>query len=104
MQAAIVELLRRLQAERGLAILFITHNLALVRSIAQDVVVLANGVVVETGSAEKVLERPSDAYTIELLEDVPKLGSTKSSAPRHVPSRSAGRRPRLGECRVPSGD
>ena len=79
-QAAIVELLRRLQAERGLAMLFITHNLALVRSIAQDVVVLANGVVVETGSVEKVLERPSDAYTIQLLEDVPKLGSARSSA------------------------
>ncbi len=89
-QAAIVELLRRLQAERGLAILFITHNLALVRSIAQDVVVLANGVVVETGSAEKVLERPSDAYTIQLLEDVPKLGSTKSSAPRTRPQPVSG--------------
>ena len=84
-QAAIVELLRRLQAERGLAVLFITHNLALVRSIAQDVVVLANGVVVETGSVEKVLERPSDAYTIQLLEDVPKLGSATSRAHRAGP-------------------
>jgi peptide/nickel transport system ATP-binding protein len=72
-QAAIVGLLRRLQAERGLAMLFITHNLALVRSIAQDIVVLANGVVVETGSVDQVLEHPSDAYTIQLLEDVPKL-------------------------------
>ena len=80
-QAAIVELLRRLQAERGLAMLFITHNLALVRSIAQDVVVLANGVVVERGSVEQVLQRPSDAYTIQLLEDVPKLGSARSGAP-----------------------
>jgi peptide/nickel transport system ATP-binding protein len=80
-QAAIVELLRRLQAERGLAMLFITHNLALVRSIAQDVVVLANGVVVERGSVEQVLQRPSDAYTIQLLEDVPKLGSARSVAP-----------------------
>jgi peptide/nickel transport system ATP-binding protein len=80
-QAAIVQLLRRLQAERGLAMLFITHNLALVRSIAQDIVVLANGVVVETGSVQTVLERPSDAYTIQLLEDVPKLGSARSDAP-----------------------
>jgi peptide/nickel transport system ATP-binding protein len=61
--------------------LFITHNLALVRSIAQDVVVLANGVVVERGSVEQVLQRPSDAYTIQLLEDVPKLGSARSVAP-----------------------
>ena len=88
-QAAIVELLRRLQAERGLAMLFITHNLALVRSIAQDVVVLANGVVVERGSVEQVLQRPSDAYTIQLLEDVPKLGPPDRARPAHVPSRSA---------------
>jgi peptide/nickel transport system ATP-binding protein len=80
-QAAIVELLRHLQAERGLAMLFITHNLALVRNIAQDIVVLAQGVVVETGSVEQVLEHPSDAYTIQLLEDVPKLGSARSGVP-----------------------
>lgn len=79
-QAAIIELLRRLQANRGLAMLFITHNLALVRSIAQDVVVLAKGVVVERGPVEKILERPSDAYTIQLLEDVPRLESARSSA------------------------
>ena len=51
-QAAIVELLRRLQNERGLSLLFITHNLALVRSIAQYVVVLHEGRVVETGQTE----------------------------------------------------
>jgi peptide/nickel transport system ATP-binding protein len=79
-QAAIIELLRRLQAKRGLALLFITHNLALVRSIAQEVVVLAAGVVVERGSVDQVLERPSEAYTIQLLEDVPRLGSARSKA------------------------
>jgi peptide/nickel transport system ATP-binding protein len=74
-QAAIVELLRRLQKERGLSLLFITHNLALVRSIAQEVVVLHEGRVVEHGSTDEVLSRPVDEYTIRLLEDVPKLTS-----------------------------
>ena len=49
MQAVIVELLRRLQSERHLSMVFITHNLALVRSIAQSLVVLVNGTVVESG-------------------------------------------------------
>src|SRR5205823_13991442 len=49
-QAVIVELLRRLQRERRLSMIFITHNVALVRSIAQSAVVLFEGRVVETGS------------------------------------------------------
>jgi peptide/nickel transport system ATP-binding protein len=74
-QAAVVELLRRLQNERGLSLLFITHNLALVRSIAQEVIVLHEGRVVERGLTDTVLSRPVDEYTIRLLEDVPKLTS-----------------------------
>lgn len=72
-QATIVELLRRLQAERGLSLLFITHNLALVRSIAQSVVVLSRGRVVESGPVEQVFEHPSHPYTVRLMDDVPKL-------------------------------
>jgi peptide/nickel transport system ATP-binding protein len=78
-QAIIVELLRGLQRERNLAMLFITHNLALVRSIAQSVVVLSEGRVVEQGPVEEVLERPRDSYTIRLLEDVPKLAQLRTS-------------------------
>jgi peptide/nickel transport system ATP-binding protein len=78
-QAAIVELLRRLQNERGLSLLFITHNLALVRSIAQEVVVLHEGSVVERGPTDTVLSHPVDEYTIRLLEDVPKLTSLTDS-------------------------
>jgi peptide/nickel transport system ATP-binding protein len=80
-QAAIVELLRRLQEERGLSLLFITHNLALVRSIAQEVVVLHEGRVVERGPTDAVLSHPVDAYTIGLLEDVPKLTSLAETTP-----------------------
>jgi peptide/nickel transport system ATP-binding protein len=72
-QAIIVELLRRLQTEHHLAMVFITHNLALVRSIAQDTVVLCEGRVVESGTVDEVLEHPKEAYTIRLMEDVPKL-------------------------------
>jgi len=74
-QAVIVELLRRLQREHRLAMIFITHNLALVRSIARDVVVLWDGCVVEAGPVDRVLGQPHDPYTIRLIEDVPKLGA-----------------------------
>jgi peptide/nickel transport system ATP-binding protein len=72
-QAVIVEELRRLQRERHLAMLFITHNLALVRSVAQRAVVLRDGAVVESGPVEEVLEHPADPYTARLMADVPKL-------------------------------
>jgi peptide/nickel transport system ATP-binding protein len=72
-QAVIVELLRRLQRERRIAMIFITHNLALVRSIAESVVVLSAGRAIETGDVEQVLEQPHDPYTIRLVEDVPGL-------------------------------
>jgi peptide/nickel transport system ATP-binding protein len=72
-QAVIVELLRRLQRDQHLSMIFITHNLALVRSIAQSAIVLSEGRVVEEGPVEQILEHPQDPYTIRLIEDVPKL-------------------------------
>ncbi len=72
-QAVIVELLRRLQRERQLSMIFITHNLALVRNIAQSAVVLCAGVVVESGPVEQILEYPANPYTVGLIRDVPKL-------------------------------
>ena len=74
-QATIIELLRRLQAEHRLAMLFITHNLALVRGIAQSVIVLSQGRVVEEGSVEEVFERPRDPYTIRLMSDAPRISA-----------------------------
>jgi peptide/nickel transport system ATP-binding protein len=72
-QAVIVELLRRLQRERHLALLFITHNISLVRSVAQSVAVLAGGHLVEFGPVNDVLDHPRDAYTAQLMSDVPSL-------------------------------
>jgi peptide/nickel transport system ATP-binding protein len=70
-QAQILNLLKDLQATFGLTILFISHNLAVVRQMADDVTVLRNGAVVETGAVEDVFERPSAAYTKELLALTP---------------------------------
>jgi peptide/nickel transport system ATP-binding protein len=74
-QAVIVEELRRLQRERHLAMIFITHNLALVRSVAQSAVVLCDGAVVESGPVEQILEHPANPYTIRLIADVPRLAA-----------------------------
>jgi peptide/nickel transport system ATP-binding protein len=72
-QAAIVQLLRALQQDMGLTMLFVTHNLPLVRSIAHRVVVMREGRVVEVGPAERVLHAPEDEYTQTLLANTPTL-------------------------------
>jgi peptide/nickel transport system ATP-binding protein len=77
-QAAVIEMLRRLQEEQSLSMLFITHNLALVRSIAQQVVVMSLGRIVESGPVEAVLDNPQAEYTQRLLEDVPKFSDVGS--------------------------
>jgi peptide/nickel transport system ATP-binding protein len=74
-QAVVVELLRAAAARRHLAMLFITHNLALVRNVAQLAVVLRHGEIVEAGPAEQVLARPGTDYTAQLMADVPRLRS-----------------------------
>jgi peptide/nickel transport system ATP-binding protein len=72
-QAAIVELLGELQRDLGLAMLFVTHNLPLVRSIAQRVAVMSGGRIVELGPVDRVLQDPTDEYTRRLLADTPSL-------------------------------
>jgi peptide/nickel transport system ATP-binding protein len=74
-QASIVGLLADLRAERDLAIIFVTHNLALVRSIADWVLVLNAGRIVESGPTGIVLDSPTDPYTRTLLADTPTLES-----------------------------
>ncbi len=74
-QAAIIELLADLRRELGLSMLFVTHNLPLVRSIAQRVAVMADGRIVELGTAEQVLSAPAKAYTQRLLADTPQIPS-----------------------------
>ena len=70
-QAQIINLLKDLQAEFGLAYLFIAHDLAVVRSVSDRITVMHHGRIVETGLAKDVYERPKDAYTKALLASVP---------------------------------
>jgi peptide/nickel transport system ATP-binding protein len=79
-QAAIVELLGSLQRDLGLSMLFITHNLPLVRSIAQRVAVLSQGNIVELGDTGQVLTDPQQPYTRQLLADTPSLETAASEA------------------------
>lgn len=72
-QGSITELLNRIKAERHISMLFVTHDLALVRTIADRVLVLQHGRLVETGLAADVLDNPTEPYTKELLANTPTL-------------------------------
>jgi peptide/nickel transport system ATP-binding protein len=72
-QAQILKLIRELQTRRGTAVLFITHDFGVVAEIADRVVVMQHGVVVEQGPAKAVLGDPQHAYTKQLIAAVPPL-------------------------------
>ncbi len=78
-QAQILNLLRELQREQGLAYLFITHNLGVVEYIADDIAVMQRGRIVEQGACADVLGRPAQAYTRDLLAAVPRLTVSAAS-------------------------
>ena len=71
-QAQILELLKKLQKEMGMAMLLITHDLGIVRRMADRVYVMQNGEIVETGAAQDVFEKPQHPYTRHLLAAEPK--------------------------------
>lgn len=73
-QAQILELLADLQAKRGMGILFITHNLGVVAEIADRVVVMYAGRIVESGPVKEVFACPRHPYTAGLMRSVPRLG------------------------------
>ena len=66
-QKEIVDLLRRLQVEHGLAYVFISHDLAVVRALADRILVMREGVIVEEGPAEGIVTSPRQPYTQELM-------------------------------------
>jgi microcin C transport system ATP-binding protein len=70
-QAQILQLLDELQQELGMAVLFITHDLNLVRRFADKVVVMRGGLVVESGKVAQVFSHPAHPYTAELLASRP---------------------------------
>ena len=74
-QAQILELLQALGREYGLTMLFVSHDLAVVRHLADRILVLYRGEVVERGSGDELFERPQQAYTRQLLQSIP--GATR---------------------------
>ncbi len=87
-QAQILELLRELQARTGMALLFITHNLGVVAEIADRVIVMYAGRVVEQAPIEALFNKPLMPYTAGLLRSVPRLSALReplSAIPGNVP-------------------
>jgi glutathione transport system ATP-binding protein len=78
-QAQILELIRQLQAEMHMAVIFITHDMGVVAEVAERVLVMYRGELVEEGSAEAIFHAPRHPYTRALLAAVPRLGSMQGT-------------------------
>ncbi|MEV0634258.1 ABC transporter ATP-binding protein [Streptomyces sp. NPDC050619] len=85
-QAEILDLLRALAADSGTGVLLVTHNMGVVADFADRVAVMLRGEVVETGSVEEVLLRPTHEYTQRLLAAVPRLRVTGEALPPPKPA------------------
>ncbi len=72
-QLQIVKLLQRLNQEKKMAVLFISHDLSLVKRLCDRVIVMHNGSMVETGRTEEIFYSPKEDYTIKLISAIPKL-------------------------------
>jgi peptide/nickel transport system ATP-binding protein len=73
-QAEILELLRRLRDDRGMSVLFISHDLAVIAELCDRIAVMSEGQIVEEGPAGQVLADPRNEYTRRLVASVPKVG------------------------------
>ncbi|MHC1551397.1 ABC transporter ATP-binding protein [Phyllobacterium sp. K27] len=85
-QAQILDLLRELQRETGMALIMITHDLEVAAAMADRIIVMNGGKVVESGKAEEVFTSPGHAYTRRLMAAVPQRSSERQSARRAVES------------------
>ncbi len=85
-QAQILDLIKTLQDEIGMAVLFITHDMGVVAEVADRVVVMFKGHIVEQGDAETIFHKPEHPYTRALINAVPRLGSMNGKdAPEKFP-------------------
>lgn len=83
-QGAILNLVREMQRETGLTVLFISHNLAVVRYVATHVAVMAGGRIVEHGPTAQVLSSPASDYTRELLASMPGPAGRRHMSPKPI--------------------
>ncbi len=97
-EAQILDLLEELQRQRGLAMLFISHNLGVVRRIADEIAVLYAGQVVERGPTREVLARPLHPYAKGLVAAVPRLGAKRERL-ASIPGRLPDLRDAIAGCR-----
>lgn len=79
-QAQILDLIRELQAEEGMAVLFITHDMGVVAEISDRTIVMNRGDLVEKGSTEQIFAAPREPYTRALLSAVPRLGAMEGKS------------------------
>jgi peptide/nickel transport system ATP-binding protein len=79
-QAAIIDVLADLQRQLDIGLLFVTHNLALIRTLSQEVAVMSEGRIVERGLVDHVLDRPQADYTKKLLSDTPSLEAAMAAS------------------------
>lgn len=75
--AGVLNLINRLRLELGISILFVTHDLAVARMIADTIIVMQRGRIVEQGPADEIIFNPSEEYTRELVRAVPRLTSSE---------------------------
>ena len=80
-QAGILDLLRSLTRDEGVAVLLITHDMAVVADVADDVAVMRHGRIVERAAVREIFQRPRHEYTRELLAAVPRLDSLRQEDP-----------------------
>jgi ABC-type glutathione transport system ATPase component len=82
-QAEIFEIISRVRASENLALIFISHDLAAIAEMTDQVMIMRAGEVVETGATREVVNAPSHAYTRTLFEAVPVLGQARNDAAGH---------------------
>ena len=85
-QAQILQLIKELQREEGMGVLFITHDMGVVAEIADRTVVMLGGEVVEQGRTEDIFASAQHSYTRMLIAAVPRLGSVGKGQPQHFPT------------------
>ena len=91
--------MRQLQEERGTSIIFITHDLGVVAEVADDVIIMYAGKVVERGSVLRIFEEPAHPYTQGLMRSIPSIDSERKATLETIQGTVPGLRELPGGCR-----